>query len=88
MIVFFPPTTTGRFVTATQLETELRFVLACKENPVALVVHEITTGPFVNSLMDNVSASIKKFSALTPVPPGATTLIGPVVALVGTTALI
>ena len=87
VIVFFPAVTTGKFVIATQLFVKFKFVLASKENPVALVVHEMTTGPFVRSLIDKRIASTMKFDALTPVPAGATTLIGPVVAFVGTMAV-
>ena len=87
VIVFCPFTITGAFVTTTHVFVEVRFVLACKAKPVALEGHATETALLVNNLTVKLKTSTVKFAALTPVPPGATTLIGPVVALVGTTAV-
>ena len=90
VMVFFPFWINGTFVTSTQFVefVKLRFVFACKTKPVALLGQETETKLFVSNLIVNATASTTKLAALTPVPPGATTLIGPVVALVGTVAVI
>lgn len=85
--VFFPLTTAGELVTAIHPFVLTKLLLACKANPSALVVHEMATARFVSKRIESETLSTTKFAALTAVPPGAVTLMGPVVAPAGTSAV-
>ena len=81
-----PLVTNVAFVTSVQFVCD-RFVEVSRLNPVALCGQEIDAILLVNNSIFRASASTTKELALVPVPAGATTLIGPVVALVGTVAV-
>jgi hypothetical protein len=66
--------------------TPLNFTSAVPEKPVPLIVTCVPTGPDSGANVDNVGSTVKS-SALSPVPAGPVTEIGPNDAAAGTVAL-